>query len=82
MNGEGNNQIPSIDNEITLSKTEDIRVHEDETNGDWFGIPVADIEKINPDFNDKGDKDGVVWVNRQGADVKYEDVASTSSPES
>lgn len=67
--GEDNNIIESTEKPIHIETNGDVRVHADEANGDWYGIPVAEVRKADPTFKDHGDKDGVVWVNQQGASV-------------
>jgi hypothetical protein len=72
-----------------------IRVLEGTNNGTWYGLRSDWLADSIPNFNDGGDKDGIIWVNEQGVthithiedvDVQlpdkpaYEDDTKTTNP--
>lgn len=67
---DGGNVIETIEQPLNIEDLSGkIRVRDDKINGDWYGIPIEDIKKVNPDFKDRGDNDDIAWVNTQKADI-------------
>lgn len=61
--------IGEQDDSIMIEADNNIRVMEDKDNGEWYGVPVTALESVDPDFNPRGDKDGVIWVNTAKAHI-------------
>jgi hypothetical protein len=72
-----------------------IRVLESASDGTWYGLSSSWLADSIPNFNDGGDKDGIIWVNEQGVthvthledvDIQlpdtpaYEDDSKTTNP--
>lgn len=60
------NLVESLDAPITVDSEHDFKIINGTDDGQWIGIPVADIKKVDPQFDDHGDNDGFVWVNEKG----------------
>lgn len=56
--------ISHLDKPIEISTPDGAFEHTERHNGTWVGVKVTDMPR---DFDTKGDKDGIVWVNLQKA---------------
>lgn len=65
--GEDANELTPVVEDMTIKNQGDIIVHEDEINGDWYGIPATYFEDESGNNKYEADPDGIVWVNTQGA---------------
>lgn len=67
MGNDDNNTLIGQPGEETLVVSEDgIRVLDDTNNGTWYGIDSSKLAEAIPNFNNRNDKDGIIWVNEQG----------------
>ena len=57
------NYIATLGQEVTVTTPGGIHQHEELHNGHWLGVNATDI----PNFDAKGDKDGIIWINQQTA---------------
>jgi hypothetical protein len=60
--------IETLDAPVTINANHDLRVLDDTNNENWIGIPIETVKQSYPEFDDRGDNDGIVWVNEQGID--------------
>ena len=58
-NTEGGNLIDVVDQAITVPTVNGVYTHVEFRNGKWIGVDPASI----PNFDSKGDKDNIVWIN-------------------
>lgn len=69
------NLVESLGASITIDANHDFKVIDGTDDGQWIGVRVEDIKNVDPQFDDRGDNDGIVWVNEQGFDsVQRDDV--------
>lgn len=62
------NLVTSLEAPLVIDSNNDFKILDDTDDGRWIGIPVDTLQESYPGFDDRGDNDGIVWVNEQGID--------------
>lgn len=72
---EENNLVLHPGAQVMIDANHDIRVLTDTNNGTWYAIPAEHLEAAIENFDDRGDKDDLIWVNEAGvADIVHTDL--------
>lgn len=67
LNGEINNSLKKLDNEITIPGT-DVSVYDDELNGRWYEVDASKIASLKNDGYD-----GKIWINKATVEANYKE---------